>query len=80
MRIGTGVGGWLDPLGGWAPGPSVLGQMDPLCSSVLGWMNSPLDGWTSLAYSDRTLSVTLSIITLSVTRSIAVSDVLNRCQ
>ena len=64
---------------GWTPSPSVLGQMDPLGLSVLGWMDFPLDGWISLAYSERTLPVTFSIITLSVTCSITVTNALNRC-
>ena len=45
------------------------------------WMDGlPLDVWTSLAYSDRTLLVTFSIVTLLVTRLIAVSNALNLCQ
>ena len=62
--------------------PSVLRLMDSLGPFVTGWMDSPLDGRTSLASSDGILSVTctacsivsvtLSIVTLL--SSIAVSN------
>ena len=42
----TGVGGWLDPLGGWTPGPTILGQLDRGSNHPAGQLDPPLDGWT----------------------------------
>ena len=72
----------VGPLG-WMDSQSICPRTDGppgfVCSLFVcsRMMDSPLDGWTSPAYLDRTLSVTLLIVTLSVTYSIAVSDALN---
>ena len=42
----AGVGGWLDPLDGWTPGPNILGQMDRGSNSPTGCLDSPLEEWT----------------------------------
>ena len=79
----AGVGGWLDPLDGWTPGPSILGQMDTLDQSVLGWMDSSLDGWTSLASSDRTLTVSNALDQNAISDALdrnGISNTLDRCQ
>ena len=63
----------VNPLDGWTPSPSVLGQMDalgPWGPSVLGWMDYPLDGPPWRSEKARTLSVTPSIVTLAVTRTV----------
>ena len=41
LRNDTGVGGWLDPLGAWTPGPNILGQMDRESNCPAGQMDPP---------------------------------------
>ena len=44
----TGVVGWLDPLGGWTPGPTVLGWLDQGSNCPAGRMDPPwMDGPTA---------------------------------
>ena len=44
----AGVGGWLDPLGGWTPGPTILGQLDRGSNCPAGQLDPPwMDGPTA---------------------------------
>ena len=48
----TGVGGWLDPLDDWTPGPNILGQMDRGSIHTREYMDPSLEEWTPCASID----------------------------
>ena len=63
----------LDPLDGWSPSPFILGQTDPLGPSIMGCMDSLLDGWMPLVPSllgtvGNTLNLASVISVLILTR------------